>query len=166
MEHSLLEQLTSLWERLCKEVESEIQEGVKQQLGFNATPTFTATTSIMMPLPAASAPDLSPAASREEQPRLAAIRTATPVIVMQRNDRVTYPNTRGKRKMEETIKVHRSKRRHVITADESSTTTFDDALLLEDEVVPTSLRQPMTSQQVTTIQLLKSVDILDSHSIH
>ncbi len=29
-----MEQLTSLWDRLCTEVEAEIQEGVKRQLGF------------------------------------------------------------------------------------------------------------------------------------
>lgn len=35
-ENDLLKQLTSLWERLCAEVESEIQEGVRKQLGFES----------------------------------------------------------------------------------------------------------------------------------
>ena len=41
-ENALLTQLSGLWERLCAEVEEEIQEGVKRKLGFEgeeATPT-------------------------------------------------------------------------------------------------------------------------------
>ena len=33
-QHQLLIQLTNLWERLCSEVETEIQDGVRHQLGF------------------------------------------------------------------------------------------------------------------------------------
>ena len=33
-EHALLSQLTLLWQRLCDEVEAEIQEGVRKQLGI------------------------------------------------------------------------------------------------------------------------------------
>ena len=33
-QHQLLIQLTSLWQRLCSEVETEIQDGVRHQLGF------------------------------------------------------------------------------------------------------------------------------------
>ena len=41
-QHQLLVQLTNLWERLCSEVETEIQDGVRHQLGFapNNLPTF------------------------------------------------------------------------------------------------------------------------------
>ena len=38
-QNELLKQLTSLWERLCTEVESEIQDGVRQQLNFTI-PSF------------------------------------------------------------------------------------------------------------------------------
>ena len=41
-QNELLKQLTSLWERLCSEVESEIQDGVRQQLNFNI-PSFEET---------------------------------------------------------------------------------------------------------------------------
>ena len=38
-QNELLKQLSGLWERLCSEVESEIQDGVRQQLNFNI-PSF------------------------------------------------------------------------------------------------------------------------------
>lgn len=38
-QNELLKQLSALWERLCSEVESEIQDGVRQQLNFNI-PSF------------------------------------------------------------------------------------------------------------------------------
>ena len=38
-QNELLKQLNILWERLCSEVESEIQDGVRQQLNFNI-PSF------------------------------------------------------------------------------------------------------------------------------
>ena len=41
-QNELLQQLTCLWERLCTEVEAEIQDGVRQQLNFNI-PSFEET---------------------------------------------------------------------------------------------------------------------------
>ena len=41
-QNELLKQLSALWERLCSEVESEIQDGVRQQLNFNI-PSFEET---------------------------------------------------------------------------------------------------------------------------
>ena len=41
-QNQLLKQLSGLWERLCSEVESEIQDGVRQQLNFNL-PSFEET---------------------------------------------------------------------------------------------------------------------------
>ena len=38
-QNELLKQLSGLWERLCSEVEAEIQDGVRQQLNFNI-PSF------------------------------------------------------------------------------------------------------------------------------
>ena len=45
-QNELLKQLTSLWQRLCSEVDSEIQDGVRCQLGFQnapCVPTFEET---------------------------------------------------------------------------------------------------------------------------
>ena len=181
VEHSLLEQLTSLWERLCKEVETEIQEGVKQQLGFNSmmltpSPTSTPTPTFVTLSPAAT-PLLSPASNPDEphhrEQLLQAQPKSTPVIVMPRNER--YPNTRGKRRQEETVKVHRSKRRLVVDHEDDvdvdvdadadlQTSLVDPCLLLDDEVVPG--RVP--SQTMTAIQLIKNdASVLDCrHTIH
>ena len=152
VEHSLLEQLTSLWERLCKEVEAEIQEGVKQQLGFQDSVNNCTTT-----------PQLSPESNQEEQPKT--------VIVMQRsnNSKTVYPNTRGKRKIaEETVKPNRGRKRILIDdfSSESSTTMAESVhlhprldescLLLNDEVVPQSPKTShcsMTSSSSTSTAL-------------
>ena len=139
VEHSLLEQLTSLWERLCKEVESEIQEGVKQQLGFQAA-------NLTSPSSPSSQP--SPASSHDEQ-QLSEHPKPTPVFVLQRNDKMTYPNTRGKRKVEETIKTSTRGKRRLVADDfdrqgcqaEDLQRRFEEessGILLEDEVVPQS----------------------------
>ena len=148
VEHSLLEQLTSLWERLCKEVESEIQEGVKQQLGFQDS--------------ISTGPQPTPESNQEEQQQ-----QAKTVIVMQRggscsNIKTVYPNTRGKRKIaEETGKTNKGRKRILIddfagevmaTENVHLQSRLDDVscLLLNDEVVPQVCSQETSQCSMTT----------------
>ena len=148
VEHSLLEQLTSLWERLCKEVESEIQDGVKQQLGFQvAGPTS----------PSSPSSQISPASNPAASDQLSEHPKPTPVIVLQRTDKTSYPNTRGKRKIDETTSrpTRGGKRRLLVEEFDRQSSllvsgedvvhisrSFDEesssGLLLQDEVVPQS----------------------------
>ena len=141
VEHSLLEQLTSLWERLCKEVEAEIQEGVKQQLGFQDSANN-------------ATPQLSPESNQDEQQQ----QQPKSVIVMQRNNscKTVYPNTRGKRKIAEQTGKPSKGRKRILIDDISSESTVaesghlhprldESCLLLNDEVVPQSPNSNKTS---------------------
>jgi hypothetical protein len=67
-QNELLKQLTSLWERLCSEVENEIQDGVRQQLGFTLpTPKMEDCEPLRTSRPSKSARRTSPRGKQSNQ---------------------------------------------------------------------------------------------------